>query len=66
MADRDGDYSAEDFRHDVIRSHCLSAMSLVHWIGGSGLAACVGGGYSDPLDYEHCLVIDSIFFVNPF
>jgi hypothetical protein len=24
------------------------------------------GGYSDPLDYEHCLVIDSIFFVNSF
>jgi len=31
MADRDGDYSAEGFRHGVIRNHCLSAMSLVHW-----------------------------------
>jgi hypothetical protein len=27
MADRDGDYSAEGFRHDVIRNHCLSELS---------------------------------------
>jgi hypothetical protein len=29
MADRDGDYPGEDFRHNVIGNHSLSAMS--HW-----------------------------------